>query len=245
MKKSELSNCVTLAFAKSVDPLKPIAIDKETVSKIAQLPTMIRSLIECYGDRLGTPQLLAGTVYFEINNDEELFDVASTIINDLVLTSQQLNENAKRQPPLPLAQAVTNTQCIDLMRVGAQAAQKAQLVAAVHHGGNAIELARVDPSVFTEPEPVENNSKYFRARVAGACVPIEDANVILLQNREMLELPLADYPFDANELWLRIVRGDAMFVGSAVRVRRDVYRALPGGILPSQLPLHAEEVMPA
>ena len=71
----------------------------------------------------------------------------------------------------------------------------------------------------------------------GVCIPRPDANVLLLGDLTFLELPTVHYPQGIDDLVEKVVKGSTTFIGPARLVGKNVYRALPGGTLQTQLAL--------
>ncbi len=237
MKPLNLQHSIRLTFARHAEPDSPIDIDKEATDKIDQLPKLLRALEACYGSRLGIPKMWCGGIYLAICSDDELFDLGDTMASDLAVAAKELHENAQRQPPRPLTQAVTHPHCIDLLRSLAQVYDKSKLTATMHIAGKAMELPHIELADFTEPEVCKDTKRHFRAKLFGVCIPTPEANVILLDDMSLLELPTADYAYSTDELHSLVQTRAAVFVGPAEPVKKCVYRALPGGNLQAQLPL--------
>lgn len=235
MKPNNLSRCIRLTFAHNAEPGSPLPLDKESTDKLGQIPKLVRALVSCYGSRLSGPTLWGGDVHLSICSDAELFDVSDTMIADLTTTARELHENSQRQPPLPLTQAVTNPHCLDLLRALAQTYDKSQLTASLDIAGRSIELPHIDLADFTEPEMGNDGARHLWATAIGVCIPTQDANVVLLADMTLLELPTAAYPLSTDECYARVQTRAAAYVGPAELVRKGVYRALPGGNLQAQL----------
>ena len=90
---------------------------------------------------------------------------------------------------------------------------------------------------FTEPDAENDGHRHLRSKVIGVCAPAPDANVVLLGDIAFLELPAAHYPLEVDDVYERVVKHSAIFVGPVELVRKNVYRALPGGRLQVQLSL--------
>jgi hypothetical protein len=133
-----------------------------------------------------------------------------------------------------LARAATHRYCIDLLHVLAQTYEKSGLTVTVCTGDIAFELPRVPLASFTEPELQNDRRKRINQDVEGLCKPRNGANVILLKNLTILELPLEHYPQEADALWGKISRSTTCFSGWAFIVRNGVLRAEPGGHLVTQ-----------
>jgi hypothetical protein len=235
MKPLNLAQSIRLTFAHTAAPGEPLALDKVATDKLGHIPGLLRALAECHGSRLGDPTLWGGDIYLEISSDAELFDVVEVISNALTITAKELKANAQLKPPLPLAQAATNVYCIDLLHALAKTYDKCQLTASLHIvGKKPIELPHPDLTIFTKPEKKDEDQRYLRAKVIGVCIPTPDANVVLLGDLTLLELPTNDYVYGIDEIFERVVKCSAMFIGTATFVSKNRYRALPGGILEAQ-----------
>lgn len=240
MNKTEKSICLT--FADDANPGSPLSLDGTAMDKLGDIPKVFRVLAESYGPRLGDPILWGGGIYLEINGDGDLFDVVDSIANQLSLTANELEENAKRQPPLPLPQAVTNPRCIDLIRALSAAHQQSGLTVSLQADDRLIELPHPSPSSFTEPLKPTNDTKLLRVQIIGVCTPEQDANVVLARNMALVELPTLDYDFDVYGLVEKIIKGSAMFVGQATLTGKNRYRALAGGHLQAQMSIDTHSV---
>ncbi|MDN5780522.1 MAG: hypothetical protein L0H23_00625 [Luteimonas sp.] len=229
------SQSICLAFADDANPGAPLSLDDVALKKLGEIPRAFRALMECYGPRLGDPVLWSGGIHLEINSDGELFDVIDSVANQLSLTAHQLEENAKRQPPLPLSKAVTNAHCIDLVRALSTTHHQSGLTACLHVGGREIELPHPSPSSFTEPRTPTSDIQLLRIEVIGVCAPKADANVVLVRDMTLLELPTSEYDFDVDRLVERIIKSSAAFVGQATLVGKNCRRALAGGHLEAQM----------
>lgn len=237
MKPLNLSQCIRMTFAHDVDPSTPISLDKSATEKLGHIPVLLRALAHCYGPRLGEPTLWGGEIHIEINSDEELFDVTESVANVLATSARELEANAQRKPPLMLTEAVTNIHSIDLLRALAKTYDKSQLTASLHVADKTIELPHPKLSVFTEPDTKKNDKTHIRANVIGVCIPKADANVVLLGDMTLLELPAADYAQDIDDIFEQVMKCSATFIGPAKLVSKGVYRALAGGKLQIQMSL--------
>jgi len=237
MKALDLSHCIRLTFARNAEPGAPLPLDKESMDKLDHIPRLLRALANCYGSKLGDPTLWGGCVHLSLCGDVELFDLSETMISDLATAAQELHENSKRQPPLPLTQAVTHPHCLDLLRALAKTYEKSKLTAALDVAGKSVDLPHISLADFTEPDAENDGHRHLRSKVIGVCAPTPDANVVLLGDMAFLELPTAHYPLDVDDVYDRVVKHAAIFVGPVELVRKHVYRALPGGSLQVQLSL--------
>ena len=231
------SHAIRLTFARNAEPGTPLPLNKESTRKLAEIPRLLRALAKCYGSKLGAPTLWGGHIHLAIGRDAELFDLNDAMVSDLATTAHELHENSQRQPPLPVTQAVTNPHCLELLRALAQTYYKSELTASMHVAGQTVELPHIALSDFTEPDTGYDSTRYLRAKVIGVCVPAQDANAVLLDDLSILELPTADYPHDVDEIYQRVVKCTAVFFGPTELIRKNVYRAMPGGTLQAQLTL--------
>jgi hypothetical protein len=234
MKKLDLSHHIRLTIAENADPKHPITLNKDSTEKLGDVPKLLRAMAACYRTTLGEPVLWGGAIYLPISAEADLFEIVSYMASDLAETAIEVHENARQQPPRALLQAVTRPHCVELLRSLSKTFEKSKLTAEIHSDDRVFELPHVDLADFTEPAPSTAGQKYVRAKVIGLCVPAGDANVILLGDMTTLEISHVDYPMDANEVFTRVIGGDAIFVGAADLVRKGVYRAVPGGQLTSQ-----------
>ena len=237
MKTLDLSRCIRLTFACNAEPGTPLLLDKESMDKLAHIPKLLRALANCYGSKLGAPTLWGGCIHLPICSDNDMFDLSKTMISDLATAAQELHENSKRQPPLPLTQAVTHPHCLDLLRALATTYEKSKLTAALDVAGKIVDLPHISLADFTEPDAENDGHRHLRSKVIGVCAPAPDANVVLLGDIAFLELPAAHYPLEVDDVYERVVKHSAIFVGPVELVRKNVYRALPGGRLQVQLSL--------
>lgn len=237
MKSLDARQIIRITFVDRAEPGIPLVLHKDAIDKLGIIPRLLRALAECYGSRLGEPTLWNGGIHIAILSDQELFEGDDSMVSDLVLTVEEIQMNSQRQPPLPLAQAVTHPHCIELLRALAQTYAKTKLVALLEVAGKVVELPHIALAAFTEPETPDNAKRHLRVKVAGLCKPTPDTNIVLLGDKTLLELSVANYPLDINKLFELIFKCDAVFVGVAELVKKDVYRALPGGDLLAQLPL--------
>ena len=221
----------SLEFSPDDRPGSPIQLDKEAMVKLGQIPMLCRALMQVYGAKLGEPVLCGGAVRMDIIPDMELMDGTSEMVAHLALSDQQVRENAQRQPPLPLAQAVTHAHCVDVLHALSKAHEQSGLIASIHNGDDVVELPRRALSDFTQPEVAENTSKRVNLDVIGLCVPQQDANVIVVANLTIIELPNDAYPYSVDELGRMIFEASTRFVGYTKMVKKGVLRALPGGEL--------------
>lgn len=236
MKSPNAHQIIRITFVDHAEPGIPLVLDKEAIDKLGIIPRLWRSLEECYGSRLGEPTMWNGVIHIAILDDQELFKGDDSMASDLVLTAEEIQMNSQRQPPLPLVQAVTHPHCIGLLRALAQIYAKTKLVASLEVAGKAVELPHIALAAFTEPETPGNAKRHLRKEVAGVCKPTPDANIVLLVDKALLELPIATHPFDISKLYELVIKCDAVFVGAAELVGKDVYRALLGGELLAQAP---------
>ena len=234
MKTFDLSRSICLIFAYDAEPGCAFQLSKESTDKLGELPKLLRALAKCYGSNIGDPIMCGGDIHLQISKEPELFNFGDTMIEDIVLSAKEVIDNSLRQPPRPLSQAVTNPHCIDLLRAFSRAYEKTKLVAQIHVAGKVVELPRVQLAAFTEPEPITNSQRYLRAEARGVCIPTVEANVVLLKDMTMLELPHVYYPFDIDEIYARVVKCTTFFIGPVEVAKKDVYRALPGGNLEAQ-----------
>jgi hypothetical protein len=234
MKKLDLKHHIRLTISENADPKHPVVLTKDSTDKLADVPKLLRAMAACYGTTLGEPMLWGGAIYLSIFADADLFEIVGTMASDLKMTAIEIHENARQQPPRALTQAVTRPHCIELVRSLSKTFEKSKLTAELHSDDRVFELPHVAMADFTEPGPSAAGQKYVRAKVIGLCVPTDDANVILLGDMTTIEMSRVDYPLATDEVFTRIIGGDAVFVGAADLVRKDVYRAVPGGQLTSQ-----------
>jgi len=234
MKKLNLSRSICLTFAHDAEPGTAFQLNKESTDKLGELPSLLRALAICYGANIGEPIMWGGDIHLEISKEPDLFNFSDSMIDDVLLSAQEVVNNSLCQPPKPLAQAVTHRHCIKLLRTLSKAFEKTKLVAEIHVGGKIVELPHVPMAAFTEPETTANNHRYINAKVRGLCVPMDDANVIIMDDMNVIELPLVDYAFDLDEIYQRVVKCEAVFIGPVEITRKGVYRALPGGSLEAQ-----------
>jgi hypothetical protein len=234
MKKIDFSHHVRLAIAENADPLNPVVLTKDSAEKLGDIPKLLHAMASCYGSTLGEPAWWGGAIYLEITADADLFTTIRTMATDLQATAIELHENAQRKPPLPLMQAVTHPHCIELLRCLSKTYLKTKLVAELLTGDQIHELPHISLADFTEPSAKTSDQEFLRAKAIGVCIPELDANIIVLNDMKRLELPHADYPLGIDEVFMRVIKGDAVFVGDAKFLKQGVYRALPGGQLSSQ-----------
>lgn len=237
MKSLDLHQAIRITFVDHAEPGIPLVLNKEAIDKMGIIPRLLRALAECFGSRLGEPMLWDGVIHIAILDDQELFTNDHSMVSDLVLTTKEIEQNSKRQPPLPLAQAVTHPHCINLARVLAQCYAETDLIVSLEVAGKAFELPHIALAAFTKPESPDNTKRHLRVKVAGVCKPTPVANIVLLGDKTLLELPIATHPFDISKLYELVIKCDAVFVGAAELVGKDVYRALLGGELLAQAPL--------
>ena len=237
MKKLKLLQSIRLTFAHNANPGEPLPLDEDATDKLGHVPKLLRALVECYGSRLGEPMLWGGEIVMEICSNEDLFDVTESIASELVLTAHQLEENAMLTPPRALTAAVKNTHCIDLLRALATTFEKSELTASMQVANRKIELPHPKLSAFTEPKKPDDEQRHLRVNTIGVCIPQQDANVLLLGDLTFLELPTAEYPHGIDDLVDMVVKDSTIFTGPARLVGKNVYRALPGGKLHTQLAL--------
>ena len=239
MSKSNLTHCISLAFAPGGSPGKPIPLNAECMKKLDQVPSLVKAALESYGSQVGEPMLLGGVVVIPIEQKPDLIETqAMTLLNDLRLTEIELEANAKLQPPLPHAQALKRPHCVGLLKALTRAHLKSGLDPILEIHGECYSLPHPDPGVYTEPESIEPECKVLRSSVIGLCVPNEDVFVVVLPNCVLLELPRDAYKETKSSLHDKIMEGDAVFEGLAMVVGK-VMRALPGGSLVSQRRLQA------
>lgn len=237
MNPLNLSRCIRLTFARDAEPGEPLPLDKESTDKLGHIPKLLRALANCYGSKLGGPTLWGGDVHLSICSDAELFDLSDTMVSDLATTANELHENSLQQPPRALTQAVTHPHCLDLLRALAQTYDKSKLTASLYIAGKSVELPHISLADFTEPDPGNDGKRHLRSKALGVCAPTADSNVVLLGDMTFLELPITHYPYDVDEVYERVVKHAAIFVGPVELVRKHVYQALPGGHLQAQLSL--------
>jgi hypothetical protein len=234
MKKSENPRGILLVFSSEAKPGHPVPLNKESLKKLGELPKAIKALLESYGTTMGEPTLWGGAVHLEFCDESDLFEIASSMVEVLEKTAQQLSSNAQRQPPLPLAQAASHAHGVELLHALAQAFEKSGLVATLCTGERAFELPHVPLAHFTEPEKQDDRRKRINQELEGLCKPRNGANGVLLENLTILELPLEHYPYEAGELVEKIFLSTTYFSGWARAVRKGVLRAEPGGDLVTQ-----------
>lgn len=222
---------ISLIFSTDDKPDSPLRLHKEAMGKLGQIPMLCRTLMQVYGAKLGEPTLCGGAVRMEIIPDTELFEGTGEMVAHLALSDQQVHENAQRQPPLLLAQAVTHAHCVDVLHALSKAHEQGGLVASLHNGNDVVELPRRALSDFTQPAMAEDASKRINLDVVGLCVPRQDANVVVVANLTTIELPHDAYPHSVLQLQQMIFHSSARFVGHAKEVKKGVLRAVPGGEL--------------
>jgi len=222
---------ILLTFLEDEKPGSPLRLHREAMAKLGQIPMLCRALTQVYGAKLGEPTLCGGAVRMEIIPDAELFEGTGLMVAHLALSDQQVQENAQRQPPLPLAQAVTHAHCVDVLHALSKAHEQSGLVASLHSGNDVVELPRRALSDFTQPAVAEDTSRRINLDVVGLCVPRQDANVVVVANLTTIELPHDAYPYSVAELGRMIFEASTRFVGSAMGVQKGVLRAVPGGEL--------------
>lgn len=228
----ELSRTIALKFSEDT-PGIPLSLNKASLGKLGQVPRLCRALVETYGSRLGEPVLCGGAVVMEIRSESELLQDSRNLVADLALSAHQLNENSQRQPPLPLAQAVTHSKCIDLLHSLAQAHDRSKLIATLNLDGQLFELPQLALSAFTQPEPGKETRKLVNLKLIALCIPSHDGNVVLLENDTKLELPYENYDYDLGHLYQMIFTSGAHFSGWAMPSKKGL-RAMPGGELVAQ-----------
>lgn len=234
---NKLSNCIRLVFASNAEPGVPLELDKEATDKLGHILTLMRAFAKCYGSQLGVPKLWGGVIELEICSDSELFDLTDRMVADLAQSALELKENAQCKPPLKHSDVVTHAHCIAVHRALASTFEKCGLTASLHVGNKVIELPHLKMSDFAEPEDQDDKERLLRVQVIGVCAPTQDANVVVLNDRTLLELPIDDYPMSIDELYERVVKCAATFSGAARLCKKDIYRAHSGGKLQSQRPL--------
>lgn len=234
MKDPDAAPRISLVFADGARPGSPLTLDENAVGKLGETPRLCKALAESYGTRLGEPILWGGGIYMDICDDSDLLGFAAGMVADLILTAEQLKENAQRQPPQPLVQAVTHRHCVDLLRAVTHARQKCGLVVTVDTDGHVLDLPRLEPSDFSEPATAEDIGKRINLDVVGLCQPREDVHVVILANLTALELPRGVYRYTLPELQQMIFGAHTRFVGSATPIEKGRWRAMPGGELPVQ-----------
>lgn len=237
MNQQEDSHYICLTFVQDAEPGKPLVLDKEATEKLGEIPKLLRALAKCYGPTLSGPTLWGGVVHLSICSESELFDFTRQMVNDLETAGRELKENAQRKPPLPLMQAVTHPHCIDLLRVLSKTHEKSKLTALMFVAGNAVELPHIPLASFTEPNAPDIEHRHLRANVIGLCRPTVDSNVLVMADLKRLELPTACYAFTTDDLYERVVKASARFVGQVEIAGNNMYRAKPEGTLESQLQL--------
>lgn len=225
---------ILLTFMDDEKPGSPLRLHKEAMAKLGQIPMLCRALIQVYGGKLGEPTLCGGAVRMEIIPDTELFDGKGEMVAHLALSDHQVRENAQRQPPLPLAQAVTHAHCVDVLHALSKAHEQSGLVASLHSGNDVVELPRRALSDFTQPAVAKDASKRINLDVIGLHIPRHDANIIFVGNNIEIELPHDAYPYSVLQLEQMIFHASARFVGYAKEVKKGVLRAVPGGELLAQ-----------
>lgn len=231
MKSSGTCEFISLVFVDEKESNIPLRLHREAMAKLGQIPMLCHALMHVYGAKLGEPTLCGGAVRMEIISGTELFDGTGQMVAHLALSDQQVRENAQRQPPLPLAQAVTHSHCVDVLHALSKAHEQSGLVASLHSGDDVVELPRRALSDFTQPAVVEDTGKRINLDVVGLCVPRQDANVVVIANLTTIELPHDAYPYSIAELGRMIFEANTRFVGHTTEVRRGVLRAMPGGEL--------------
>jgi len=234
MKKLDLSHHVRLAIAENADPKNPVVLTEESAAKLGDIPKLLRAMACCYGSTLGEPILWGGAIYLEIFADADLFKIVRNMAGDLQITAIELHENAQRKPPRPLVQAVTHAHCVELLRCLSKTYHKTKLTAELLADNQVYELPHIGLADFTEPSATKSEQDFMRAKAIGVCVPKPDANIIVFSDMRTLELPHVDYPLSIDEIYMRVVKGDAMFIGNAELLKEGAFRALPGGELSSQ-----------
>lgn len=231
MKSFSTPEFISLTFLDEKESNTPLRLHKEAMAKLGQIPMLCHALMRVYGAKLGEPTLCGGAVRMEIIPETELFDGTDEMVAHLALSDHQVQENAQRQPPLPLAQAVTHAHCVDVLHALSKAHEQSGLVASLHSGSDVVELPRRALSDFTQPAVAEDTSRRINLDVVGLCVPKQDANVVVLANLVTIELPHAAYLQSVLELQQMIFHSSARFVGYAKEVKKGVLRAVPGGEL--------------
>lgn len=231
---AHLPRYIRLTFSHDAEPGKPLPLDKESIDKLDNVPRLLRVLANCFGAKLGIPELLGGAINVPLSSDPELFGSSEPLASDLAVTAAEIHENSRRQPPLPLNQAVSHPYCVDILRALAQTHDKSKLTASMNVGGNTIELPQVPLACFTEPDKDTSDVRHLRLKVLAVCAQKADANVLVLADMSLLELPLADYRYELDEVFGGFVKQPAIFVGSAEVVGKHAYRALAGGSLQPQ-----------
>ena len=237
MNMKKPATCIRLIFALNAEPGVPLVLDEEATDKLGHIPRLVRALAKSYGSQLGAPTLWGGGIEMDICSESELFDFTDSMAADLALTAYELEKNAQNTPPLAHSAAVTHAHCVPVLRAFASTFDKCELTASLHIGDRVVELPHLKMSAFVEPESQDDTERHLRVKVIGVCVPTQDANVVVLQDRTMLELPIADYPIAIDELYDRVVKCEARFDGNVKLGKNNVYRAHPGGKLQAQRPL--------
>lgn len=231
MKNFKSRQFISLLFSADEKPDSPLRLHKEAMAKLGQIPKLCHAFMQTYGAKLGEPMLCGGAVRMEIIPDSELFDGTGEMVTHLALSDHQVRENAQRQPPLPLAQAVTHAHCVDVLHALSKAHEQSGLVASLHSGNDVVELPRRALSDFTQPAVAEDTSRRINLDVVGLHIPRHDVNVIFVGNNVQIELPHDAYPYSVTELGRMIFEASTRFVGFAAVVQKGVLRAVPGGEL--------------
>lgn len=232
---THLPRYIRLAFSHDAEPGKPLPLCKESLDKLDNVPRLLRALANCSGAKLGIPELWGGAINVPFSSDPELFDSSISLASDLAVTAAEIHENSRRQPPLPLNQAVSHPYCLEILRALAQTHEKSKLTASMNAGGTTVELPQVPLACFTEPDKDISDVRQLRSKVLAVCAPKADANVLVLTDMSLLELPFAHYPYDLDEIFGSFVKQPAVFFGQAEVIGKHVYRALACGKLQSQL----------
>lgn len=228
---TKLNKCIQVVFSDAANPGNPVPLSKDAISKLATVPPLLRALDKRYGKKLEQPCIWGGVVHISFASDPDLFEVPDTLAADLLVTARKLEENAERQPPLPLAQAVPSPYCIDILHAVAQAHAKSGLCVSIEADGVATYIPRVSLSVFTEPEETVATARVLRSKVEGVCHPKDNANVLVLADMSWLELPFSNYDYSFDELCQMVGKDASVFVGMAESIGKNKLRALPGGQL--------------
>lgn len=237
MKEIDLSRFIRLQFAREESPGSPIELDKDAMEKLGDIPRVLRAFAKSFGARLGSPILWGGSVHLAIIDNDQLIGFAGDFAGALIKTAGEIEQNSQRTPPLRLAQAASNPNCVEVLRALSTTHEKSGLIASIYVQGVAVDLPQLKPSAFTEPGPDGSNNRFLRTSLIGVCKPKPDANVLLLSDRSTLELPISEYPRSIDELFELVLKNTASYVGPAMFLGKANFRALPNGQLDVQLGL--------
>lgn len=235
---------IVFQFTSAKQTAKGVPLDSDALAKLAAAAPICCALGKLYGDRLDTPTLVRHSIRMDIDGTGDLIGFGSELVDRLIATAGALTENAKKQPPRPWGLVTPDRAALKLLRALSRAYAQCGLTAALDSDQRMTPLPTVPMPVFVDPSLPPKSSIRINADIIAVGHPMHDANVVVVGNRTLLELPISAYPQCPQDIFAAVLRGSAVFSGMADAADAGTLCAQAGGnlVLQGDLALSSGEM---